>query len=81
MNDKQKRRQKVMTAVREIAGRPKKNRQAQKDEIMANVRERATRGELPKGQISDREMKIFLDMKPKSSNKPKWKDRSGYRAK
>jgi hypothetical protein len=34
-----------------------------------------------KGSISDREMKIFLDMGKSlgsSRNKPKWKDRSAY---
>jgi len=38
-----------------------------------------------KGSISDREMKIFMDMGKSLTrgkrNKPKWTDRSAYRAK
>lgn len=69
MNEKQKRRESAYMAVRENAQRPKKNRQAQKDEIMASRRERALRGDPVPG------------VAPSSHNKPKWKDRSGYRTK
>ena len=39
------------------------------------------RKKMPKGRISDREMKIFLDGMSRAGtarNKPKWKDRSAY---
>ncbi len=47
-------------------------------------REEFLKGNMKKtrGHISDREMTIFLaNSLPKKTNKPKWKDRSAYRAK
>lgn len=62
-----------------------KNRQAQKDEMARRRRERALRGDIPKRTINIEDINpralAVPGVAPSGRNKPKWKDRSGYRTK
>ena len=85
MNAKQKRRQSAMASVRERAATRKSRIKPQTERynrVMLERRERALRPAAAAPKI-ERGMD-YLGLRGKnsvSSNKPKWKDRSGYRAK